>query len=475
MTLRHQELLDENDCLQQEKAEIVQSMESRASAAEQQMLLVKLECSKVQAHLDSSQKANVVARAKVANLTEQLQALAVSNAELEDKLFEASFETSEADRLVNENAFLRKERDQMKEEARVLKEQIKELSSRVDFCAVTDIPSSNGTFTSVEKETLLARIRTLEEELKAENLDELRDELSTLHEERQQLDLDNEELLVQLGLMQQGKIETQAECEIELETLREQVISLQGKCTGLHTDLDGSMRDGLSFRDEVQNHSVKMLKDENNSLRQTIHQVNGENKSLRDRIKDLLEEAQALKVAKHGVGDNEDKKLHQKLALLELKLTNKEEELRTVKKDMKLSQDNSDQEIFKLVTECTSREKQLKETAAKIEMASFNKVESLHSKNQQRQGDAPGYDITHEEKCYEDDSDDVSLLDILAEAVLDSDDYLRSQIIVLAQALQRSELQRADALERIFTERKANADALCQLGESAKRFYSTVK
>jgi chromosome segregation ATPase len=476
MTLRHQELLEENDCLQQEKAEIVQSLESRASAAEQQMLLAKLECSKVQAHLDSSRKASVVARGKVANLTEQLQALAVSNAELEDKLFEASFETSEADRLVSENAFLRKERDQMKEEARVLKEQIQELSSRVDYCAVTDIPSSNGTFTSVEKETLLARIRTLEEELKAENLDELRDELSTLHEERQQLDLDNEELLVQLGLMQQGKIETQAECEIELETLREQVISLQGQCTGLHTDLDGSMRDGLSFRDEVQSHSVKMLKDENNSLRQTIHQVNGENKSLRDRIKDLLEEAQALEVAKHGDGDNEDK-----LALLELKLTNKEEELRTVKKDMKLSQDNSDQEIFKLVTECTSREKQLKETssnldAAKIEMASFNsQVESLHSKNQQRQGDAPGYDITHEEKCYEDDNDDISLLDILAEAVLDSDDYLRSQIIVLAQALQRSELQRADALERIFTERKANADALCQLGESAKRFYSTVK
>lgn len=73
------------------------------------------------------------------------------------------------------------------------------------------------------------------------------------------------------------------------------------------------------------------------------------------------------------------------------------------------------------------------------------------------------------------DNDDTSLQDLLAEAVLDSADYLRSQIVVLARALEKAELQRADALERIFTERKSNEESLRHLGESLKRFYSSVR
>ncbi|KAL3827048.1 hypothetical protein ACHAXA_007555 [Cyclostephanos tholiformis] len=481
MTLRHRDLLDENDRLQQENAKIKQSLESNASAAEEQMLVMKLELSKLQANLISSHEACTAATTKVSNLMEQLQALAVSNTELEEKLFEASFVTSETDRLVEENACLRGERDQLKEETLALTEHINELSSRVDCASVTNIASSNGTFTSVEKESLLARIRSLEEELETENLDELRDELSTLHEERQQLDLDNEELLVQLGLMQQVKIEAQAECEIELESLREQVISLQDQCTRLQNDLDMTTRNALSSRDDDQTYSVKMLKDENNSLRQTLYQVREENKSLNDCIKDL-EEIKALEVANNVVANDEIKKLHQELALLELKMASKEKDLQIAEQDKKMSLDNKDLQILKLTTECSSNENQLKKISSNLddkndEMASFScQIESLQCKYQrQRHGDPSICDDTQEEKSYEADDDDISLQDILADAVLDSDDYLRSQIVVLAQALQRSELQRADALERIFLERKANADALCQLGESAKRFYSTVK
>jgi predicted nucleic acid-binding Zn-ribbon protein len=456
-------------------------LDSNASAAEQQMLLMKMECSKLQANLDSSCEARVTATKKVSTLMEQLEALAISNTELEEKLFESSFVTSETERIVDDNVSLRKERDQLKEETLALKEQIHELSSRVEFLSLADIASSNETFTSVEKESLLARIRTLEEELITENLDELRDELSTLHEERQQLDLDNEELLVQLGLMQQVKIETQAECEIELETLREQVINLQDQCTRLQNNLDVSTTNTLSLRDEDQSHSVKMLKDENNSLRHTLHQVSEENKSLSGRIKDL-EEMKALEIANNGVADDEIKELHQELALLELKLANKEEEFKSAENEMKMSLDNRDLEINKLITKCSLKEEELKEVSSKLyatndERVSFTRqLESLQSEFQrQRQGDPSAHDISREEKSYEADDDEISLQDILADAVLDSDDYLRSQIVVLAQALQRSELQRADALERIFLERKANSDALCQLGESARRFYSTVR
>jgi len=130
-------------------------------------------------------------------------------------------------------------------------------------------------------------------------------------------------------------------------------------------------------------------------------------------------------------------------------------------------------------------EKELKEMSSKLdaannEMGSFSsQLESLQNQYESRGGDGhvmvDDGNVGEEEKYYEDDEDDVSLQDLLAEAVLDSDDYLRSQIVVLAQALERSELQRADALERIFSERKTNADSLRQLGESVKRFYSTVK
>mmetsp|Transcript_3569 Transcript_3569/g.4830 ORF Transcript_3569/g.4830 Transcript_3569/m.4830 type:complete len:81 (+) Transcript_3569:1374-1616(+) len=55
-----------------------------------------------------------------------------------------------------------------------------------------------------------------------------------------------------------------------------------------------------------------------------------------------------------------------------------------------------------------------------------------------------------------------------------SSDFMCKQIIVLALALEQSELKRAEALDRVMKERKSNSDSLRRLGESVKRFYSTV-
>lgn len=51
---------------------------------------------------------------------------------------------------------------------------------------------------------------------------------------------------------------------------------------------------------------------------------------------------------------------------------------------------------------------------------------------------------------------------------------MRSQIISLARALEHSEVRRAVTIERLETERKANAESLRRLTESVKRFYSTL-
>ena len=409
-----------------------------------------MECTNLLAKFESSQKASADDKGTAIDLHEQIQSLRDSNAQLEDKLFKASFETpGESDRLTVENASLRKQRDDLKEETLVLSQRINELSSQVDtLIADANNMSTNGAFTSVEKEALLARINTLEEELKAENMNELRDELTSLHEERQQLDVDNEELLVQLGLLQQDKLDNQAKCEVELDTLQEQVVTLQEQCCRLQNDLEKSRCNESLLGKNGQD----ILPGDNEALRQTVSQLEAENDLLKDQISGLkqrisgLDQMQISQIGNGNANDEEIENLQRKVGLLELKLAGKEKEVESAKK----------------------------------EMGSFNsQLESLQNqyddKIQQHSQEVAGNGVEEEEKFYEDDEDDISLQDLLAEAVLDSDDYLRSQIVVLAQALERSEFQRADALERIFSERKANTDSLRQLGESVKRFYTTVK
>jgi len=51
---------------------------------------------------------------------------------------------------------------------------------------------------------------------------------------------------------------------------------------------------------------------------------------------------------------------------------------------------------------------------------------------------------------------------------------LRSHVISLATALERSENKRAEAISRLISEREGNANSLKRLSESVKRFYSTV-
>ena len=197
----------------------------------------------------------------------------------------------------------------------------------------------------------------------------------------------------------------------------------------------------------------KTHNDESDSLRQTISQTSRENESLRDRINELTDELSGNNDKKN----QEIKKLRQELALQMLKLSDKEEEAESAQKAMKYAVDKRELEIFKLNTENRSIEKELMEMSSKSGL------------------DISLGDMTLEEKFDEAGDDELSLHNLLAESFIDSDDYIRSQVVILAQALERSELQRADALERIFAERKLHEDSLRQLGESVKRFYSTVK
>ena len=75
--------------------------------------------------------------------------------------------------------------DQLQQEISTLTIQIQDLTSQLD---------SAKRFSLEEREKMRKRIAELEQELNDEHVNELRDELTSLHEERQQLDLDNEEV-----------------------------------------------------------------------------------------------------------------------------------------------------------------------------------------------------------------------------------------------------------------------------------------
>lgn len=56
----------------------------------------------------------------------------------------------------------------------------------------------------------------------------------------------------------------------------------------------------------------------------------------------------------------------------------------------------------------------------------------------------------------------------------ENSENMRKLIISLSQALEKSETQRADGIERLLREQKTNADSLRKLGESVKRFYVSL-
>ena len=368
--------------------------------------------------------------------------------------------------------------ERLQQEVATLTGQLGDLTNQLD---------SIQTSSSSERETLLLRIAELEQELKDENVNELRDELTSLHEERQQLDLDNEELLVQLGLMQQSKAEHDEEVQDELTRLRGQVATLQDNISHLQSELDQarSANKTPACNDDL-DAVVGRLHQENSDLQTNIARLAAEKNSLEADINSLTETVKNMEQQLSGsanVDETEIPLLKAQVKELETKLSEQEQhatevqQLRTQVHELetKLSQHDQDataaaeemrhaleqkqDDILKLTAEGSLRESTLKEMERRVEAKAI--VDSMPTS-------------FHEEEEKDDYDDDDSLQDLLADDI-ESDDYLRNQIVILAQALERSELQRADVLDRLTRERKSNADSLKQLGESVKRFYSTVR
>lgn len=453
---QNMELIERNKALLREKEGTFGALVAKTTELEREKKL--------------SQKANSEAQQTMLDLEQQLQDLKSTNKRLESELFEYSS-------AANDYAALMKERDNLAQEAKVLREQVNELSSQVA-----------DTFSAVQREALLARISNLEAELHAnenENAADLRDELTSMQEEREQLDQDNEELLVQLGLMQQDKLQNEAARQVEMDGLREQVSILKVKCDRLQSDLrrsetsnptmDNNQEVIECLRGEIRQlkeNSAALNKDkfaneaarqiEIDGLHEQVSKLKEKCDSLQNDLRTKDNSQEVIERLRHEIRQLKENSatLSKDISLLKLKLADKDSEVTSIKEHMENALNEKDGEISKLLRAAEEMQ-YTADTTEEIESDSFYQDQSNVS--------------TEEEKeYYSGEEDDISLQGLLAEET-DSDDFLRSQIVILAQALERAELRRAQTLERMITERKSNADIIGQLGLSVKRFYATIR
>ena len=67
-----------------------------------------------------------------------------------------------------------------------------------------------------------------------------------------------------------------------------------------------------------------------------------------------------------------------------------------------------------------------------------------------------------------------SIFEISSKDVAESVEFMRDQIISLAMAVENVESHRAYVLDQLADERKSNAESIRKLGDSVKRFYSSL-
>ena len=423
---QNKELVERVQVLLRQKADADQFLDAKTKELEQEKNL-----------FEASHRANSEAQQSMLDLEKQLHDLKTTNKRLESELFEASF-------LSDDNDALQKERDELVQKVKVLQDQVNELASQ------TVSASHSEACSSVERDALLARISNLEAELRADNAADLRDELTSIQEEREQLDLDNEELLVQLGLMQQDKLENEAARQVEIDELHEQISDLKQKCDRLQQDRLGNDSSVLVQND---NDDIERLQEEIRSEKAKFTALNKDISLLKLKLADKESEVLSIREEIQNVSKEKDEEIE--------KLRAEKDKVVSAKELMQSALDQKDGEICRLRAEQSTTREEKYEIEAEGPLSQDNASIEAEEEKEYCVGD-------------EDDDDVCSLQGLLAEDA-DSDDFLRSQIVILAQALERAELHRAEALERIITERRSNANVVSQLGDSVKRFYSTIR
>jgi len=298
---------------------------------------------------------------------------------------------------------------------------------------------------------------------------ELRQQVDRLRNENDQLFSDNEDILIELGYQKQLQDTQREEFAVANARLEERLkneIENRAREKESATEVESSLRSDLTKYVE-----------ENKLLKCEVEELSAERK------RDSAEKAQCngapdqgytAKIEKLRISTQEKQNtislLEDRLRMSECGLEEKDIEIKDALtklegltssiseqkcKDDDVSQLKAESQGLRQSLDSTKRELQVKE----LEIAALN--ERLDA--DRKKTELPSRDVFSSPFLKGLRSDNIS------------PDLLKNQVLInLISALERSELQRADCLDRLVSERMNHAESLKKLGDSVKRFYSTL-
>jgi len=260
-----------------------------------------------------------------------------------------------------------------------------------------------------------------------EEIDRVREELSTANEMVQNFESEIQALQDADTLSKNLQMSLQGDLAIKSQQLTEaeqEIANLRGTVGFLEQEVEDAF---------------------DHQYEQATQEPSGESAA---EIESLRQQIESLKSAQQTVSSSRD---HEK-----------EDMLSTQVKELQQDVQQRDSQIFSLKREVCSLSQDLSLSQQKIKDKKSD-LQKLFSENQDLRTQSAQQPTVG------------ALLSSTEEEEAESEGTMRSQLIALAQALEKSESSRADAIEKLEKERKDNAASLKRVTASVKRFYATLK
>ena len=346
-------------------------------------------------------------------------------------------------------------------------------------------------------------------------LQNAREWIELLQQEKNSLAEENEELLVQLGLLK-GQMDEAASTiesfQADLDTL---VMAVDAVNNGVEYNVNGSQVSDVtqSVIDalfslqtryaELEAEMTSFSSDREQELEKKIKELTLNSQSLIEEVSGLQEMQQHLESLQNACREKDDALQAKNFELQEAK--SQKNAILAQLSSAHSSQANVNQEALQMVTSRAEQAEgalehsrnELEETKAFVDKLQLQ-ISSQQSSLEEMQASQESYNQSNSEnlvqwqnkaQSLEEDLRQASSRVVELEKQLEDlkqvgsfsgtagDDIhsLHAQIVSLATELEKSELQRADAMDRLMQERRANADSFRRLGESVQRFFSNVK
>jgi len=298
---------------------------------------------------------------------------------------------------------------------------------------------------------------------------ELQQQVDRLRNENDQLSSDTEDILIELGYQKQLQDIQREEFAVANDQLEER----------LKNEIENRAREKQSATkvESLLRSDLTKLLEENELLKCEVEELSAERKrdsAEKAQCNGALDQSYTAKIEKlnYSLQENQNtiSMLEDRLCMSECSLEEKDIELKDAlaKVDELTSsiseQKCNDDDVSQLKAELQGLRQSLESSKRELQFKETKIAELNRSLDTDRKkSELPSRDVFSSPFLKGLRNDNIS------------HDLMKNQVLVnLISALERSELQRADCLDRLVSERKDHAESLKKLGDSVKRFYSTL-